>query len=286
MKKPIIILFLLFASYSSIGAQEKYALLIGIGKYDVSTGWKQIHGDNDVPIVKQMLFSNGFKQDNVSTLINEAATCDAIKTELGLLLKKASANDIIYIQFSGHGQQITDCNGDEEDGLDEAWVPYDAGKEYVQAVYTGERHITDDYIFSYLKELRNKVGSGGKIVVVSDACHSGGGSRGDDDDFIRGTNEVFTIPGVQQKYIKEEISFDWLYVAACKSYQNNFEYKSSNGVYSGLLSYIISTDTRNISETSFSELIDGWKVSMRNMTKYPQTIDNDGRPSLTSDFIF
>ena len=88
------------------------------------------------------------------------------------LLHSAKQGDIIYIHFSGHGQRITDCDEDETDGLDEAWIPYDAHRLYLKDVYEGEKHITDDYLNEYLTQLRQAIGGNGKIVVIDKVVES------------------------------------------------------------------------------------------------------------------
>ena len=40
----------------------------------------------------------------------------------------------------------------------------------------------DDELNEYLYRLRQKVGREGQIIVIADACHSGGGSRAVDDE--------------------------------------------------------------------------------------------------------
>ena len=52
------------------------ALIIGIGKYKTDTGWKNIHGDADVELLKPKLEKHGFI---VHTLVNEQATKEAIQ---------------------------------------------------------------------------------------------------------------------------------------------------------------------------------------------------------------
>ena len=120
MKSGLIISLLLLSICVNA---EKRALIIGIGAYpDVDYGWPVIHGDNDIVFAKTMLVANGFKAGNIDTLRNEQATSHAIGEAFKKLIATAKTNDVVYIHFSGHGQQITDLDGDEEDGYDEAWV--------------------------------------------------------------------------------------------------------------------------------------------------------------------
>ncbi len=286
-----IFLLLTIISGSSLFGQEKRALLIGIGEYAPETGWHQIHGDKDVALMKSVLLRNGFEEDNISTLINEEATFSAIDAAILNLITISRNNDVIFIQFSGHGQQITDKDGDEDDGMDESWVPYDAFKSFQANVYEGERHFTDDLLFGYMSRLRKRIGSSGKLVIISDACHSGSGSRGntDDDDIARGTDEKFIIPNVSpSKHLwrNPEDHVQWLFVGACKSYQTNYEHRLPEGGYCGSLTYVISHDSNDFTTTPYQDLISGWKNSLKAIAKFPQAIDEEGRPNRKSQYLF
>ena len=65
---------------------------------------------------------------------------------------------------------------------------------YAEGVYEGKNHLLDDELEVYFNDIRNKIGSGGQLVVILDACHSGTASRGGDEP-IRGTREGFTRSG-------------------------------------------------------------------------------------------
>ena len=287
MKRALLILSILVAV--SAAAQERYALLVGIGLYPQESGWTSIHGDNDVSIISNLLLRHGFTKENVIILKNSLATRNGILTALDELKQRANQGDVVYIHFSGHGQQVTDLDGDEEDHYDEAWVPYDAKKRYVPGVYKGENHILDDEINAYLGGLRSKVGSRGKIVVVSDACHSGSGSRGLTDEeemYIRGTSEKFVISGGGANVVKKEAPIYWLHVGACKPYQTNYEYKASDGLFYGSLSYVISSGRIDLVTSDYRDVINQWRKALVEITRYPQDMDDEGRPSRRSDMMF
>lgn len=270
-------------------AQEKRALLIGVGDYPVEYRWNKIHGQNDVSIIRETLIKQGFSSDNITELIDADATFGNIMTAFQMLLESSNKNDVVYLQFSGHGQRITDADGDEADRFDEAWIPYDAHKTYCKGVYEGEKHITDDFLNEYLTKLRFKVGYGGKIVVIADACHSGSGSRGLGDDeevFKRGSSETFIIPKETANVVRKEKPVDWLFVAACKAYQTNYEYKDEQGNYYGTLSYSIAKSESQLVDIKYSEAVDLWSNTMREITVYPQDIDNEGRPSKKNSNLF
>ena len=148
---------------------------------------------------------------------------------------------MVYIHFSGHGQLVTDVNGDEKDGWDEAWIPYDAYLHYDGSRDKGEKHLIDDEINALLTAIRNKIGSEGKMLVVVDACHSGDSSRGQDDEIVRGVKEEFVIP-IGKKKTAEKLPEQWITLSACKDYQLNQEMKSPQV---GKLTYTLYTLSKN-----------------------------------------
>lgn len=270
--------------------QDYFALLIGIGEYPENSGWNRIHGDNDIPIVKRKLIQQGFKENNINSLTNNEATKSNILAAFKDLVLKAKKDDVIYIHFSGHGQQVTDLNGDEPDGLDEAWIPYDACKVFIEGIYEGENHLIDDEINELLTRLREKVGAGGKIIILADACHSGSGSRGnhdgEDDIFIRGTGDIFSIPSWKKQPARKQESVEWLYVAACKSYQTNYEYKAPNGNFYGALSYTLYKEEKDLFSNSYEDILRSWSDQISKIARFPQNIDNDGQPNRRNKYMF
>lgn len=211
-------------SFVSVMAQTKRALVIGLGQQE-DKAWAKINGDRDVPLVVKMLRYAGFK--NIDTLVDSKATKAGIVASFRKLESRCKKGDVVYIHFSGHGQQMTDCEGDESDGLDEAWIPYDAYKKYC-VKDRGEKHLSDDEVGRMLTAIRRQVGPKGKILVVVDACHSGSATRDTDADewAVRGTWDNFVIPETRRKRAKTEaVVQDWLSISACKDYQNNYEMK-------------------------------------------------------------
>jgi len=221
MAKSVIIILSLFL-FVSLSAQTRRALVIGIGELQ-DKSWAKINGDKDVPYVKEMLAVAGYA--DVRTLINRQATKAAIVKAFKGLANSCNVGDVVYIHFSGHGQQMTDVDGDEDDGFDESWIPYDAYLRY-GANDRGEKHLTDDEISVLLTRIRNKIGTSGKLLVVVDACHSGDSSRGDDlDETVRGVYDEFIIP-VKEKGRTVKSKEQWLTLSACKDFQLNQELKT------------------------------------------------------------
>ena len=236
----------------SLFAQQKHALLIGISDYPqyeyADASWAPIHGTNDVQLISPILAKQGFA---INTLLNEAATHSAIENGFERLTRDVQPGDIVYIHLSGHGQAVEDEDGDEVDGWDEAFIPYDAERTYRENGYHGENHLLDDELNGYLNSIRRKVGEAGMVYVVMDACHAGSSYRGEEEQdsvYVRGTEIGFSktgktyTPRINRSgniLITSEDGMSPIYMLeACRSYQVNIEIKQ-NGTFYGPLSYYI-----------------------------------------------
>ncbi|MBK7694008.1 MAG: caspase family protein [Saprospiraceae bacterium] len=161
-------LVLTFATTSLLGqGQAKKALLIGVGNYPETGGWASINSANDIKLIKTALESQGFKAEHIAEISDSKATRQGILAAIkNDLLPKVKAGDMVYFQFSGHGQQRPDKDGDEIDGLDECIVPYDSPKKFQTGIYEGENLITDDELNQNLTKIREKIGPNGQLLVV------------------------------------------------------------------------------------------------------------------------
>lgn len=118
---------------------------------------------NDVANVSQFLSDNRKLRFTQSyQLLNEHATKANITNAVRWLINTQA--DVMLCQFSGHGTQEPDRNGDESDRMDEAIVPVD---------YLTGGIISDDWL---AKEFA-KVRAGRKLIVWFDSCHSGTATR-------------------------------------------------------------------------------------------------------------
>lgn len=90
------------------------------------------------------------------TLLNEEATSSAVLTALHAAAKQLQPGDMLIVAYSGHGGQVGDVNGDENDGLDETWCLHD-------------RMLIDDELYSMWAQFKPGV----RVFVLSDSCHSG-----------------------------------------------------------------------------------------------------------------
>jgi hypothetical protein len=180
-----------------IGGPERppmFVLQVGIGKY---VNAPPLSGSvNDVVEMRKVLEGERYKvpPENIVTLTDAEGTKQAIfeKYKTHLIAKareyfeKTRRKDaVVMFQFSGHGSQVPDADGDEkDDGKDETLVTYDSRDK------TGEnRDITDDEIYALTSELRRWSDN---IVYIFDSCHSGSGTRDSQD--VRRVPERKTIP--------------------------------------------------------------------------------------------
>jgi Caspase domain/Domain of unknown function (DUF4384) len=143
----------------------KRALLIGINKY---RGVPRLQGSlNDIETMRQVLLTRwGFTERNIRLLIDEQATREGMLTALNQFVKDTGPQDTVYIHYSGHGSQVKDLNGDEQDDhLDETLVPQDGRTGTVP-------DITDDELDAIFGKLPTK-----NAFIVLDSCHSGTATR-------------------------------------------------------------------------------------------------------------
>lgn len=166
----LLVIAVLTATINTTNA-EKHALLIGIDNYrymDNLAGQK-----DDVYAIKKLLInSRGFKAQHITTLLDDQATAQAIKHAFLQLQQITQTGDTILVYFAGHGHQIVDKNGDEQDdGKDETLLAYDVsynGNTGAPAEGYLTNTITDDQLKQWLDALHDR-----KIEVIVDACYSG-----------------------------------------------------------------------------------------------------------------
>lgn len=229
MRKKILIIIFALTFIFSLNATVHRALIFGLGKQK-DTRWRKIHGDNDVYYVEQMLRTIGYT--DIVSMKNEKATKQAMVRAFVDLAARCKSGDIVYIHYSGHGQLMTDLDGDEATrwngrhaDWDEAWIPYDAYMTYCKED-RGDKHLSDDEIACLLMKVRQKIGKKGQITVVVDACHSGDATRGEDDECVRGIDVKFCIPKTNANIKKSSrIEEQWRTISACKPYQLCMEMK-------------------------------------------------------------
>ncbi len=165
------------------------ALLIGAGAYPHLEENYVLHGpQNDVRAMETFLLQEwGFPSSDIRILLDENATKAAILEALEIWLPDATGSgDRIVVYFSGHGTQVPDRNGDEPDGMDEAFLPNDYGRNGAHP----EDMLIDDELAEAFDNLRGR-----QVLLVADSCHSGTVSRS------VGSEVTAPLPNAKARYV-------------------------------------------------------------------------------------
>ena len=149
---------------------RKHALLIGVGDY--------VHADdlvgppNNVRELERVLLRDwGFEREDVTTLLDGAATRTAILGAIDDLIRATRAGDYVFIFFSGHGTSFADQRTAlAVSSLDRGTgglLPADfdsASADAFDRLIVGRRD---------LRPLLERLERGREVFVVFDACFSG-----------------------------------------------------------------------------------------------------------------
>jgi len=93
-------------------------------------------------------------------LLTKKGTRAKVLAGIRAAAKQLKRGDFFLLTYSGHGGQVADVTGDEDDHKDETWCLYD-----------GE--LIDDELYVELSQFATGV----RILVLSDSCHSGTATR-------------------------------------------------------------------------------------------------------------
>ena len=139
---------------------RRRALCVGIDRYPPGN---ELSGCvADARLWADTFVSLGFETPVL--LLDGQARRAAILEQLGALLAESVEGDVLAFQFSGHGTQLPDLKGDEDDNLDEALCPVDFAD--------GAFLIDDD-----IAELFGRIPTGVNVTCFMDCCHSGSNTR-------------------------------------------------------------------------------------------------------------
>lgn len=233
-------------------AGHKRALCIGINDY----ARQPLSGCvSDARLWASTLQSLGFE---VHTMFDQQATLDGIRSAFANLIQSGRPGDVLVFQFSGHGTQIRDLDGDDPDGKDEAICPADF-------------HVNVPFSDDEIGSIINAVQPGVNLTLFMDCCHSGdisrlavGRSSARSMEVrprqIRLTTEERqryrlykrkrqlprSVPGVRSK---QEVLF-----AACREDQPAFE-RDGQGDFTRRATAILKSETTGITNTQFLERV-------------------------------
>jgi hypothetical protein len=219
----------------------------GSGK---SKGWNLHCCHRDARRMAELMRSEG-RLDDVRVFVNDQATRANLEYAVTRWLPAVSQpGDTVFIHFSGHGGQLDDDDGDEQDKKDEFLLPHDFigfhavdglmklqqdGKldpakaqlaanvaqmlkkgiapEKIRLALAKATGVTDDLFGHWCQRL-----AGRQVVVFLDICHSGGFSPREKDFTARAPDEEFNFVDGEFGRLKDLGQRDMALLAACESY--------------------------------------------------------------------
>lgn len=142
---------------------DKWALIVGVGKFKDKSIPALKYATKDAKDFAQYLVDKGnFRKDHVRVLLDEQATRMRIFEEIGdkYLPRVASKNDLVVFYFSGHGS-----GANHDVGGENFLITHDANKNSLFASGIELQELT--------KVMKRRISSD-RVLIVLDACHSGG----------------------------------------------------------------------------------------------------------------
>jgi hypothetical protein len=157
---------------------DRRALLVGIGDYGEEEGsaWENLYGPpNDLALMRALLIERfAFSEGSVKTLAEDDATHAGIVDAFWKhLIEPAGPQTEAFFYYTGHGSLAADASGHEGSGFDATLVCADSARSVAGAV----PDLLDDELHSLLAALAAR---GARVTVITDCCHSGGLTRGDE----------------------------------------------------------------------------------------------------------
>lgn len=134
------------------------SLHIGVNRVDRKhyNGWSGplTACEADAEDMQQIGEAKGYE---TRSLLTEKATRSAVIAGIEDAASRLTPGDIFFLSYSGHGGQVPDISGDEENDLeDETWCLYDG-------------QLIDDELGELWARFAEEV----RILVLLDSCHSG-----------------------------------------------------------------------------------------------------------------
>lgn len=174
---------------------QRLALTIGLNSVDPAqyTSWKgTLHApEKDATAMTRLAERAGFTM--LDTLLGPRATSEAVLTCLQTAAARLEEDDLFLLTYAGHGSQMPDMNGDEEeDGQDETWCLFD-------------RELVDDELCEQLATFR----AGVRVLVLVDSCHSG--------------SSLFLAPSPEAKRLRDRLMPEGVAADVMKAHRAMYE---------------------------------------------------------------
>ncbi len=148
---------------------ENRALLVGIGQYRIAEA--NLPGiDHDLNMMAEVAELLGFERSQIKTVKDSQATLAGLRGAIeDWLIKGVGERDRVLFYYSGHGSQIPDRTGSQEDGKSEVLLCHDVEVRDKQLT-----NIFEDHEFArMLARIPSK-----QTLVFIDSCNSGHVTKG------------------------------------------------------------------------------------------------------------
>ena len=158
---------------------ERWAVVIGIGDYRADDITDLRFAGKDAQAMYDFLKSPsaGFQEDHILFLKDDKATGAAMREAMFVFLQKADYDDLVLIYFAGHGAP----DPTRPDNL--YLLPHDADTKALAA--------TGFPMWDVKTALRRQI-KAERVIVVADACHSGGTKDGETNPINGSFGDLFT----------------------------------------------------------------------------------------------
>ena len=261
----------------------KRALLIGINKYTIPGA--DLRGCvNDVTTMAATLQEvYGFAEPDITMLLDEAATKAAMEQQIAALVDGASAGDVLYLHYSGHGSNVPDTSGDETtDHRDEILCPHDLD-------------WNDPLIDDWLRSTFDRLNPRASLTVVMDCCHSGSNTREPprppgspepeviarflaNPDDVRGGGAFTGTPSRARRRRRDsdvhDVEITETLVSGCRDDQTSAD-ADIDGTFNGALTYFLVGAIRDDPEGTYRSIHAATIAGLRG--NYPQVPQLEGR---------
>jgi hypothetical protein len=242
---------------------KRKAVLIGINYFGTSSALKGCI--NDVKNVAQLLMTYGFQFDLIHCLTDDQQEPfwkpykANVLREVEWLAFNAQPGDSLFFMFSGHGGQVKDRDGDEEDGYDETICPLD---------YQQNGSIVDDILHD---KLVKPLPPGCRLTALMDCCHSGTGLDlpyvVTDDDERNRYNQDFRMMNPQTARIAQSKTSqgDVILFSGCQDDQCSMD-SSFGREPQGAMTYSLLNVLKSHPSVSYKELLRKMRAALRSST--------------------
>ncbi|RKX99437.1 MAG: hypothetical protein DRP54_07240 [Spirochaetes bacterium] len=202
-----------------------YALIIGINNYADTNVPDLDYCVSDAVEMKDALINQGWNESDTVILLDSQASKTNIIQNLNDIFSKASSSDFILVYYSGHGTVIPDTNGDENDGEDEAIVPWD----FTYGDYS--TLLLDDELGEIFQECPTDKGA-----IIFDSCNSGGFINKSIRD--KGINPKTLTTGSKNPGLNGDLDITSFPVLTASS-QDEYSYEIGGEISHGVFTYFI-----------------------------------------------